>query len=292
MPGDEPAVDPTDTTDGAASDGDAPATVAAAAIAEAAGRLDLSTSRAVHLVGIGGAGMSAIAEVLVAMGHRVTGSDLKESTGLARPPARGVEVTIGHDAANVADDVDFLAISTAIPAHNLEVRAAEAAGVPVVRRAELLAAIAATRRTVAVAGTHGKTTTSSMLALVLIEAGQRPVVHHRRRRERDRLRRGVGRGRLVRDRGRRERRLRLRHAAATRCIVTNVEPDHLEFHGSVDGLHRAFGALPGRDARARGSCAPTTRSPPASAAPWARSPTARPGRRPIAWSTSEVDEGA
>jgi UDP-N-acetylmuramate--alanine ligase len=223
-----------------ASVGEAPATVAAAAIAEAAGRLDLSTPRVVHVVGIGGAGMSAIAEVLAAMGHRVTGSDLKESTGLARLRALGVEVAIGHDAANLPPDVDFVAISTAVPAHNLEVRAAEAAGVAVVRRAELLAAIAGRRRAVAVAGTHGKTTTSSMLALVLIEAGAHPSfiiggdVNE------------IGSGAawddgewfvIEADESDGSGFALPRHG----CIVTNVEPDHLEFHGSVEALHRAFG---------------------------------------------------
>ena len=221
---------------------DAPATLAAAAIAEVAARLDLSRVRVVHVIGIGGAGMSAIAEVLVAMGHTVSGSDLKESTGLERLRALGVTVTIGHDAANLPSDTDFVAISTAIPGHNLEVRAAEEAGVPVVRRAELLAAIAATRSALAVAGTHGKTTTSSMLALVLIEAGAHPSfiiggdVNE------------IGSG-AAWDRGdwfvieadeSDGSGFALPRLGA---IITNVEPDHLEFHGSVDALHRAFGSF-------------------------------------------------
>jgi len=129
--------------------------------------------RSVHIVGIGGAGMGAIASVLLAMGHRVTGTDLKESSVLARLRNQGAEVHVGHDASRVGD-VDFVAVSTAIPASNPEVVAAGERGIPVVRRAEVLAAIAATRRTVAVSGTHGKTTTSSMLALVLVEAGLSP----------------------------------------------------------------------------------------------------------------------
>src|SRR5215207_9384060 len=136
--------------------------------------LDLTSPRRVHIVGIGGAGMSAIATVLAAMGHRVSGSDLKESAGLARLRALGICVTVGHASANLPDGVDAVTISTAIPARNPEVVAAVERGVPVLRRAEALAAIAATRRSVAVAGTHGKTTTSSMLALVLVEAGVRP----------------------------------------------------------------------------------------------------------------------
>ncbi|MEO6121563.1 MAG: UDP-N-acetylmuramate--L-alanine ligase [Acidimicrobiales bacterium] len=137
------------------------------------GAVDLSTPKRLHVIGIGGAGMSAIATVLVAMGHRVSGSDLKASVGLERLRALGVEVAVGHSPSNVGD-VDAVAVSTAIPPGNPEVLAAEARAVPVLRRAEILSAIVATRRTVAVAGTHGKTTTSSMLALALGGAGFRP----------------------------------------------------------------------------------------------------------------------
>ncbi|MDH3706828.1 MAG: Mur ligase domain-containing protein, partial [Acidimicrobiia bacterium] len=135
--------------------------------------LDLTHPTRIHIVGVGGAGMSAIAAVLVAMGHQVTGSDLRDGPGIDRLRASGVDVSIGHAPGNV-DDAELMAISTAIPATNSERRAAEARGLTVLRRAEILAAIAATRRTIAVAGTHGKTTTSSMLALALREAGFDP----------------------------------------------------------------------------------------------------------------------
>lgn len=135
--------------------------------------LDLSTPRRVHLVGVGGAGMSAIATALAAMGHRVSGSDLKAGPALERLRAAGVDVAVGHRAENVAH-AEVVAVSTAVPPTNPEVVAARARGVPVLRRAQVLAAVVATRRAVAVAGTHGKTTTSSMLALVLVEAGLRP----------------------------------------------------------------------------------------------------------------------
>ena len=134
---------------------------------------DLSRPRRIHVVGAGGAGMSAIATVLVAMGHHVSGSDLKDSSALQRLRALGVDAAIGHDAAHV-HGVDLVAVSTAVPATNPEVVEAERLGILVLRRAEVLAAITATRRSVAVAGTHGKTTTSSMLALILVEAGLRP----------------------------------------------------------------------------------------------------------------------
>ena len=135
--------------------------------------IDLSAETSIHVVGAGGAGMGAIASVLRAMGHRVTGSDLRDGPVVARLCAEGVPVAIGHDESNLGDAA-LVAISSAIRDSNPEVRAAVSRGIPVVRRSEILPAIAARRSTIAVAGTHGKTTTSSMLALVLVEAGLNP----------------------------------------------------------------------------------------------------------------------
>jgi UDP-N-acetylmuramate--alanine ligase len=135
--------------------------------------MTLEEARAIHVVGAGGAGMSAIATILAAMGKRVTGSDLKDSAALRRLEGVGVEVHVGHRAANVGD-VDAVAISTAVAWSNPEVVAARERGIPVLRRAELLQDICRERPTVAVAGTHGKTTTTSMLALILVEAGVHP----------------------------------------------------------------------------------------------------------------------
>ncbi len=134
---------------------------------------DLSTRRRIHVVGIGGAGMSAIATVLVGMGHDVRGSDLKDSVALDRLRGLGVRTFLGHDSSHVAD-AEILAVSSAIPADNSEVVMARENGLPVIARSDLLAAVCARRRTIAVSGTHGKTTTSSMLALILVEAGLRP----------------------------------------------------------------------------------------------------------------------
>ena len=201
--------------------------------------IDLLRPSRVHVVGIGGAGMSAIATVLAGMGHQVSGSDLKASRGVERLRALGVEVTIGHDAANLPAGLDAVTISTAVPVTNPEVVAAHERGIPVLRRADMLASIAATRQAVAVAGTHGKTTTSSMLALVLVEAGLRPSfiiggdVNE------------IGTGAvwddgdlLVVEADESDGTfLELPRRAA---IVTNVEPDHLEFYGGFDALKAAF----------------------------------------------------
>lgn len=135
--------------------------------------LDLSRPGRFHVVGVGGPGMSAVALVLAEMGHRVSGSDLREVPVLDRLRSAGVEIHIGHDR-HVIVGCDAVTYSTAIPDRNIELVAARAAGIPVLHRAGMLASICAMGRAVGVAGTHGKTTTSSMLMLVLAAAGYRP----------------------------------------------------------------------------------------------------------------------
>jgi UDP-N-acetylmuramate--alanine ligase len=135
--------------------------------------LDLSSPTRLHVIGVGGPGMSAIAIALAEMGHRVSGSDLREQPVLDRVRAAGVTVHVGHDRAHV-EHCDAVTASTAIPADNIELTHAASIGIPTLRRAGMLASICAMARSVAVAGTHGKTTTSSMLMLVLAEAGMRP----------------------------------------------------------------------------------------------------------------------
>jgi UDP-N-acetylmuramate--alanine ligase len=216
--------------------------------------IDLGSPQRVHVVGVGGAGMSAIATVLARMGHTVTGSDLKASTGLTRLEGLGVHVDIGHDAGNVPPDADAVAISTAVPPTNPEVRAAHERGIPVLRRADILAAIAATRRTIAVAGTHGKTTTSSMLAVVLLGADLDPSfiiggdVNE------------IGTGAawnggewfvVEAD----ESDGTFLELGAEGVVVTNVEPDHLGHYGSFDALVDSFDRFLGEATGPRIVCA-------------------------------------
>ncbi|MBV8690134.1 MAG: UDP-N-acetylmuramate--L-alanine ligase [Actinobacteria bacterium] len=204
----------------------------------AAPELDLARPQRIHIVGIGGAGMSAIASVLAAMGHTVTGSDLKASPGLDRLTAAGVVVTVGHGAANVGD-VDVVTFSTAIPPTNPELVAADERGIPRYSRASVLAAITATRRTAAVAGTHGKTTTSSMLALVLVEAGLSPsfIVGGEVNEIGSGAVWGTGEWLVVEADESDGTFLDLR---ADVGIVTSVEPDHLEHYGGWEPLVDAF----------------------------------------------------
>jgi len=127
----------------------------------------------IHLVGVGGSGLSAIARVLLGMGYAVSGSDRSSSPLTQALEAEGVRVFIGHASQNVAG-ADLLLISSAVPPQNVEVHAAQAAGIPVLKRADLLGELMAGRTGVAVAGTHGKSTTSAMLALVLLQAEMDP----------------------------------------------------------------------------------------------------------------------
>ncbi|MHB8496558.1 MAG: UDP-N-acetylmuramate--L-alanine ligase [Acidimicrobiales bacterium] len=127
----------------------------------------------VHVVGIGGAGMSALALALKGLGHRVTGSDLKASGVTERLVRLGIPVTIGHAARNLGS-AGLVTASRAVAVGNPELTEARSRGVPVLTRSEVLAAVAGLRRCVAVSGTHGKTTTASMLSLILVEAGLRP----------------------------------------------------------------------------------------------------------------------
>jgi UDP-N-acetylmuramate--alanine ligase len=201
--------------------------------------LDLGTPRAIHIVGIGGAGMSAIATVLARMGHRVSGSDLKDSATLARLRLLGVDATVGHVAANLPAGLDAVVRSTAIPLTNPEIVAAEAGGVPVLRRADALRALVATRRGVAVAGSHGKTTASSMLALCLRAAGWHPsfVIGGDLNEVGTNAAYDDGEWLVVEADESDGTFLELAPEAA---LVTNVEPDHLDHYGGFEPLIAAF----------------------------------------------------
>jgi UDP-N-acetylmuramate--alanine ligase len=200
--------------------------------------LDLVTPMRVHVVGVGGAAMSAIASILVAMGHRVSGSDIRGSAALERLRSEGVEVFVGHDAGQVGD-VDLVAISTAITERNPELAAARERGIRVASRAEVLAAICTTRRTAAVSGTHGKTTTTSMLALAAAGGGLRPSflvggdLH------------GLGSGVVwegsewfVVEADESDR--TFVELPAELVVVTNVEADHLDRYGDLESIIETF----------------------------------------------------
>jgi UDP-N-acetylmuramate--alanine ligase len=182
--------------------------------------------------------MSAIALVLASMGHEVSGSDLKASPATVRLVAAGVAVSLGHDAAHVAD-AELVTVSPAIPESNPESTEARRRGLRVLSRAEILAELCASRRCVAVSGTHGKTTTTSMLALILVEAGLQPSfviggdVNE------------IGTN-AVWDSGEwlvveaDESDGTFNFLEPELAVVTNVEPDHLDHYGTFDRLVAAF----------------------------------------------------
>lgn len=201
--------------------------------------LRLDEARAIHIVGVGGAGMSAIALVLARMGHRVSGSDLKESLVLERLRAAGVDVRIGHAPENVAGDLDAVVYSTAVPSGNLELRVAREKGIPTRHRAEVLAALSAARRTVAVAGSHGKTTTSSMLALIMRAAGLHPsfVIGGELNEVGTNAAYDSGEWMVMEAD---ESDGTFLHLEPEVALVTNVEPDHLDRYGDLDALVDAF----------------------------------------------------
>ncbi|MGH9076073.1 MAG: UDP-N-acetylmuramate--L-alanine ligase [Acidimicrobiales bacterium] len=212
---------------------------------EEEGPVDLVEPRRVHVVGIGGVGMSAIATVLAQMGHRVTGSDIRTSLATERLGGLGVAIHVGHHPDQVGG-AEVVTASTAVPPTNVELVEAARRGVPVLRRAQILAAICAIRPTIAVAGTHGKTTTASMLALILAEAGLRPsfVIGG----EVDETGAGgswdAGGQWLVVEAD--ESDGTFLELPARSAVVTSVEADHLDQYGSVAGLEDAFARFLGR----------------------------------------------
>ena len=195
-------------------------------------------SGTIHFVGIGGIGMSGIAEVMKILGYQVQGSDVAEGYVVEGLRAKGIPVAIGHDAGNLGDAA-VVVISTAIAKDNPEVVAAYERRIPVVRRAEMLAELMRLKSTVAVAGTHGKTTTTSMIAAMLDAGGIDPTVIN---------------GGIINAYGSNARLgssdwmvveadesdgsfLRL---DGTIAVVTNIDPEHLDHYGGFDRVKDAF----------------------------------------------------
>ena len=188
----------------------------------------------IHFVGVGGSGMSGIAGVLLNLGYRVQGSDVRESAVTQWLASLGARITIGHAAANIAG-ADVVVVSGAVPRDNAEVAAALAGRIPVVARAEMLAELMRFRYSIAVAGTHGKTTTTSLLASILSEGGEDPtyVIGGRLKSAASNARLGAGRY-LVAEAD--ESDASFTHLQPLIAIVTNIDNDHLATHGGDFGL--------------------------------------------------------
>lgn len=192
----------------------------------------------IHMIGICGSGMSGLAVIMSRMGYKVTGSDLKLSADVDRLADIGILIHKGHDASFVGD-ADIVVKSAAIPSNNPEIQKALELGIPVITRAELLGKLMSMKKGIAVSGTHGKTSTTSMLAMVMERAGLDPTVY-------------IG-GNLS-QLGGSAKTGDGEYFIAEACehfnsfheiyphiaIVTNIEADHLDFHGSLDGVIESF----------------------------------------------------
>ena len=196
---------------------------------------------AIHFVGIGGIGMSGIAEVMLNLGYRVQGSDLKESPIVERLRGLGATIHIGQSADNLTE-AKVVVISTAIKPGNPELDAARAQALPVVRRAEMLAELMRLRWNVAVAGTHGKTTTTSMVATLLDAGDQDPTVINGGiiQAYGSNARMGTGRWMVVEADESDGTFVKL---PATIGIVTNIDPEHMDHYGTVEALFDGFEAF-------------------------------------------------
>ncbi len=193
----------------------------------------------VHFVGIGGSGMCGIAEVMLSLGYQVQGSDLRSNAHVERLKALGASVCIGHDRANVAN-ADAVVVSSAVGEDNPEVVAARECLLPVVGRAEMLAELMRFRYSIAIAGTHGKTTTTSLVASVLAEGGLDPtfVIGGRLKSANSNARLGQGEY-LVAEAD--ESDASFVHLKPMLAVVTNIDTDHMgTYDGDVGKLHRGF----------------------------------------------------
>ncbi len=192
----------------------------------------------IHFIGIGGIGMSGIAEIMHTLGYRVQGSDLSDNANAKRLRERGIKVMTGHDAANLGD-ASVVVISSAVKKDNPELAAARAALLPVVRRAEMLGELMRFKWSVAVGGTHGKTTTTSMVAAMFDAAGLDPTVVN---------------GGIINEYGTNARLGNgdwmvvesdesdgsFTRLPATVCVITNMDPEHMDHYRDFDAVRQAY----------------------------------------------------
>ncbi|MBB3963406.1 MULTISPECIES: UDP-N-acetylmuramate--L-alanine ligase [Rhizobium] len=192
----------------------------------------------VHFIGIGGIGMSGIAEVLHNLGHRVQGSDQADSANVQRLRDKGIEVFVGHKAENLGD-AEVVVVSTAIKKDNPELIAAREKLLPVVRRAEMLAELMRFRNAIAIGGTHGKTTTTSLVATLLEAGGLDPTVINGGiiNAYGTNARMGEGEWMVVEADESDGTFLKL---PADVAVVTNIDPEHLDHYGNFDAVRAAF----------------------------------------------------
>jgi UDP-N-acetylmuramate--alanine ligase len=195
----------------------------------------------IHLVGVGGSGMSGIAEILLNLGYRVTGSDLKRNDAVERLEGLGAKVCVGHDAANI-EGAHVVVYSSAVSRDNIEVQVARHRGVPVIPRAEMLAELMRLKYGIAVAGTHGKTTTTSMIGAVLAEARLDPTIVVGGRVSSFGSHARLGQGEyLVAEAD--ESDGSFLKLTPTIAVVTTIDAEHLDYYESLERIREAFTAF-------------------------------------------------
>ena len=199
---------------------------------------DLAT---IHIVGIGGIGMSAIAEILHAKGFGVQGSDQKNSPNVKRLVGKGIKVFVGHEATNLVD-ASFVVISTAVKDDNPELQAARARGLPIIRRAEMLSELMRLYATISVTGTHGKTTTTSLISHIFETAGKDPTVITGGiiNSWGSNARLGQGKWMIVEADESDGTFVKIPTQIG---VVTNMDPEHLDYFGSVENMHAEYEAF-------------------------------------------------
>ncbi|MEI5584811.1 MULTISPECIES: UDP-N-acetylmuramate--L-alanine ligase [unclassified Agromyces] len=194
---------------------------------------------AVHFVGIGGSGMSGIARLVLGAGHRVTGSDVRESDNIAALRDLGATIAIGHAAENLPDDVDTVVVTGALWQDNPEYRLALQRGIPVLHRSQALASVIAGQRLVSVAGAHGKTTSTGMIITGLLALGEDPSFVNGGVIEELGVSSASGSGELfVVEADESDGSFLLYDTSV--ALITNVDPDHLDHYGSLEAFEQAF----------------------------------------------------
>lgn len=209
--------------------------------------IDLKAIKKIHFIGIGGIGISALARMMLLEGKTVTGSDRGESEVTTELVNAGIQVSIGHEARYVPKDVDLVVYTIAIPAENPELLEAKSRGVPVITYPEMLGRVSAGKYTIAVSGTHGKTTTTAMIAKVMIDAGLEPTVvvgsmmrHPKNPDERTNFIPGAGKYFVMEAC---EYRRSFLNIQPTVLVVTNIDNDHLDYYKDISDIQGAFNEM-------------------------------------------------
>lgn len=199
----------------------------------------MSENKWIHFIGIGGTGMSGIAKVLMELGYRISGSDLQVSDTTRRLEASGAVIYLGHEGANVDSQVDSVVVSSAIPKNNAEILKAQALGIPVMQRAEMLGMLMKERKGIAIAGAHGKTTTTSMVSMMFEKNGLDPTVIVGGELNDIGGNAKLGSGEyLVAEADESDGSFLKLQPDIT--VVTNIEDDHLDYYGTRENIENAF----------------------------------------------------